>query len=460
MADARIINEYYEKGLSALSKKNYDYAIEMLIQVVQENPHFLDARKELHRAAIEKFKTNPPSMISQLITKVNNIIPCLLALYYEMRKQGNKSIAFFEDLFKTTPTSKFYLKKISSIALKNNWPEIAIVSLESLFEMDKTDSNIATTIGKLYRDLHNIEKASEYLRKSLKIRPHNQKVSKILKDLEALKTIKKGGWEKKGDYRSKINNEAEAKNLESQTKLKKDDDINQNTINTLKENISKNPEIMSTWTKLFDQYLDLAMFPEAKNLIIKAKEKFPTAEQISSREETLVKKELKEKISAISTKLENNPNDTALKEELKITNNALTDFNITTLKNKVRQYPNNLALKFELGEFYFENNQFDNAIAEFQQSIKDPALHIKGLNSLGLCFFKKNMFDLAILQFNKALEKIPTINETSKEIIYNLGTALEKMGNTEQALFEFKKIYEVDISYLDVGEKIEEFYSR
>ena len=40
-----------------------------------------------------------------------------------------------------------------------------------------------------------------------------------------------------------------------------------------------------------------------------------------------------------------------------------------------------------------------------------------------------------------------------------LGVVLEKMGKKEEAIEQFKQIYEVDISYKDVAAKVDAFYS-
>ena len=43
---------------------------------------------------------------------------------------------------------------------------------------------------------------------------------------------------------------------------------------------------------------------------------------------------------------------------------------------------------------------------------------------------------------------------------YNLARALEKSGNHSESLKNYKKIYQVDISYKDVSKKIEEVYKK
>ena len=77
---SRAVDEYYQKGISALEKKNYDYAIAMLLQIVLENPLFSEARKKLHQAEREKHAEHPPSLFALIFIKINTIIPLILAL--------------------------------------------------------------------------------------------------------------------------------------------------------------------------------------------------------------------------------------------------------------------------------------------------------------------------------------------------------------------------------------------
>jgi len=44
-------------------------------------------------------------------------------------------------------------------------------------------------------------------------------------------------------------------------------------------------------------------------------------------------------------------------------------------------------------------------------------------------------------------------------LIYNLGSVLESMGKKDEAIEQFKIIYEIDISYKDVSEKVDKYYS-
>ena len=59
-----------------------------------------------------------------------------------------------------------------------------------------------------------------------------------------------------------------------------------------------------------------------------------------------------------------------------------------------------------------------------------------------------------------AKSEIPGMNEQKKDVLYQLGSAYEQQGDMEKAMVEFKALYGADISYRDVAQKIENFYSK
>ena len=72
---------------------------------------------------------------------------------------------------------------------------------------------------------------------------------------------------------------------------------------------------------------------------------------------------------------------------------------------------------------------------------------------------QRSMYDMAASQFEKAMEGKSAFDEQKKEIVYFLASVYEKQGKHEQAAAHFKSIYEMDIRYRDVAEKVEGGYS-
>ena len=81
------------------------------------------------------------------------------------------------------------------------------------------------------------------------------------------------------------------------------------------------------------------------------------------------------------------------------------------------------------------------------------------MSYLAQCFAKKKMFDLAASQLQKAIKEKVVFDDEKKDLIYNLGCVLESMNKKEEAIEQFKLIYEMDASYKDVTAKVEAYYA-
>jgi tetratricopeptide (TPR) repeat protein len=124
------------------------------------------------------------------------------------------------------------------------------------------------------------------------------------------------------------------------------------------------------------------------------------------------------------------------------------------------KYPSDLQLRFDLGLLHFKAGKLTEAIPEFQKAQSNPHKRIPALNYLGQCFARRGLNDLAARTFQNALKEKPTFDDEKKELIYELGSVLEKLGKVEEAIEQFKLIYEVDIGYRDVAAKVDAYYSK
>jgi len=50
-------------------------------------------------------------------------------------------------------------------------------------------------------------------------------------------------------------------------------------------------------------------------------------------------------------------------------------------------------------------------------------------------------------------------SDEKKELAYNLGSVLEKMGKKAEAMKQYEEIFAVESTYKDVGKKLDDFYS-
>ena len=136
-----------------------------------------------------------------------------------------------------------------------------------------------------------------------------------------------------------------------------------------------------------------------------------------------------------------------------------SEFLLGDCKRRSDKYPTDLNIKFELAMLYFQANRMQDATKEFQLAQANPVRKLQCLNYIGQCFARRGMNDLAARTFQNAIKEKTTFDEEKKELVFGLACVLEKMGKTEEAIDQYKQIYEVDIGYQNVSEKIEAYYT-
>jgi tetratricopeptide (TPR) repeat protein len=133
-------------------------------------------------------------------------------------------------------------------------------------------------------------------------------------------------------------------------------------------------------------------------------------------------------------------------------------YRIAECQKRVERNPTDYAIRYEMGVLYFDAGRIGEAIQEFQKSKTNPNKKLASMNYLAQCFAKRKMFDLAAKTFEEAIKEKQVFDEEKKDLIYNLGVVLEAMDKKEEAIEQFKLIYEVDIGYKDVAARVDKYY--
>jgi len=130
------------------------------------------------------------------------------------------------------------------------------------------------------------------------------------------------------------------------------------------------------------------------------------------------------------------------------------------LQERVKRYPNDLRLRYELGSVLYENEYLNEAIQQFQLSQRSPKYRLRSLYFLGMSFKKKQQLDMALEQLSAADSELTIMDDTRKELCYEIGLIHEELGDKAKAVECFKKIYQADIGYRDVAQRVEKAYRR
>jgi tetratricopeptide (TPR) repeat protein len=111
---------------------------------------------------------------------------------------------------------------------------------------------------------------------------------------------------------------------------------------------------------------------------------------------------------------------------------------------------------YNLGIAYKEMGLIDEAIGEFQLASKDPKRAVECASMLGLCFLEKGMPQLAIKWYRKGLEMPEITEDEHVGLLYDLASAYQEVGDTENAQKAFMEVYGMNSNYRDIVGRIKQ----
>lgn len=184
------VKDYYNKGLFAFEKKNYDYAIELFSQAVSLKKDFADARNYLHLSAQRKFQKNKPNNFGFLLQMIKNLPALVKGIIADIKNQPQLAIDNYEELLKSDPNNTYILVRLAQDLLNTRDYLSAIKTFELIRCVDPTNITSLKNLAKLYSQNDNYAKSRECYQSILKFIPHEAEAEKGLKNLDALGTIK------------------------------------------------------------------------------------------------------------------------------------------------------------------------------------------------------------------------------------------------------------------------------
>lgn len=448
----RKVRDLFNKGFAAFERGNLDYAIDLLFQVVVTEPHLLRARKFLRAAEIQKFKQKKANPLTKLLSSIMHMPAYLKAASIMKSGKPEQALVAAEELLRESPLELSYVNLLCQAAAQANLPEIAIQTLEIAREHHASDISVLNTLGNFYLKIGRTRSARECFEKLCELAPNDPDALKALKDALALDSMDTGGWAQATSYHDILKDSKDAEVLEQESKaVKTETDVDALIEETLKK-IEQEPENINYFRHLSRLYAQKKMFDEAVATLRKAQEMSPGDAEIDAFVALTLAMQFDHEIGNLKA-----VGDVAGAEAKRIEKDQ---FLFDDLQQRVARYPNDLKLKYEWGVTLFQNDYFNEAIQQFQASQRSPRNRVLSLFYLGMCFKAKKQLDMALEQLEKAASELYTMDDTKKDVFYEMGLISEETGNKEKALEYYKQIYQADIGYKDVSQRVEKYYDK
>jgi tetratricopeptide (TPR) repeat protein len=441
------IAKLIDKGEEALKKKNFDYAIEILLQAVSFGPNNRRARELLRQAELKKYEHAYPS--KGLVAVFG--LPAKLGMTVAgLSKKSNPEAAMMacEKFLTKDPKNKAANMALGDAAAIGGHLEVAIFAYQTASEHSPGDPGALKKLGQLLWKNGQISEAHEVYDKVVRLRPQDQEAVKARKNLAAEMSLKETGFESARSSRDLVKDKDAAGKLEQETRIyQTDDDLGAQQA-AIEKQLEAEPNDTDALVNLAEVLMRLKDWDAAVAKMDKAVELKPDDTALAFARGDLHMDRLEQQ------KLE------VLREGRKAEAEKLTaellDFQVEEFRKRVKIYPTDLKLRFKLGDLLYGKGLLDEAIGAFQQTVRDPKYRAESQLRLGRAFKVKGQYDLALRQLEQALEGQTGLTERVKEIRYEMGDVYHLMGRKDDAKAEFGKIYEQDIAYRDVAARLAE----
>jgi len=454
------LRTYWLKAVTAIELHNFGYAIELLQNVLKQEPGFLTGRQVLRRAEVTRAKTEKKGFFN-----ISTAPIAVMKAQRELKKDPHKTIELVEKVLETNPYNPQANMLLKDAALAADHPEIAIFALETLLENAPKDVKVLHELGRLYHQLNLADKAVEVYNRICEIDPLDLEAVKLGKDASARASMKKGGWVEAESYRDLIKDKEVAVSLEQQNKM-------QLSLENLEQQIDEafarheadpqNVDLARRLGLLHDQKDDLegaiAWYQYAVALTNKTDPGL--VRKVADLKMRQLEQQIREEDHYLTTHDSSDPSFAERKAKLEHARQQRAEILIDDARKRVDRNPTDLQVRYELGERLAEAGLFRDALPQLQRARQNPNARLKAMNLLGRCYRELGMLDLAARQLEDAAQEMLVMDSIKKESLYDLGLVYEQMGDSARYLEAMKKIYEADYGYRDVAARVESSYGR
>jgi tetratricopeptide (TPR) repeat protein len=447
------------KAVAAIELRNFGYAIDLLQNLLKQEPEFLTGRQMLRRAEVTRTKTEKKGFFN-----ISTAPLAVMKAQRELKRDPRKTIELIEKVLETGPYNPQANMLLKDAAMAADYPEIAIFAMETLLENDPQDVKVLHELGRLYHQYEQSDKAVEVYNRISAIAPNDLEAIKLGKDASARASMKTGGWTEAESYRDLIKDKEVAVSLEQQSRIQLTDESLEEQINETfarHEAEPQNVDLAKRLGGLHDQKEDLdgaiAWYQYAADLTNRSDPGL--VRKVADMKMKRLERQIRDDEQYLAAHGKSDAQFGEKMAQLEAARKQRSEILIADARKRLDRNPTDLQLRYELGEQLTNAGEYRDALPELQRARQNPNARLKAMNLLGRCYRELGMLDLAAKQLEDAAHEMIVMDAVKKEIVYNLGLVYEQMGESQKYIDAMKKIYEADYGYRDVAARVEISYS-
>lgn len=450
----KIAQDCFKKGTEAMVKQNWDYAIEMFGQSVKFDPGNLMFRQTLRGVERRKFPKGTGAKMAgvRLMGVKASIKKSRMTRNWASLDQSAE-----EGLILVPWDSELNADAAEATANQGH-TDVAAQCYRWAVEMDPNNKATLKALGTLLEQKGEFIEAIKYWERVFKIDPLDMEARSKITQLNASSVIRDGEFEDDDGKKKERSIEEIRKVIGKQSSGQAAaDGPGQSEEADLQRAVRKDPDDKNAFVKLADYYRRSGKLEDSAAMFQKAVELSGGDPNIRELLEDVELDLMRKNVDIAKTNAAKTPENKDADAMAKAQAVELLKREVETYRVRVERHPNDLKLKFTLGDRFYKLKMFSQAIPLFQASVQDTRQEGAALLLLAKCFINEKKGILARKQLEKAVPKLNAQEhkEAFLEAHYYLGRLCEEAKEADKAGEHYSEVLAVDYEYKDALKRLE-----
>ena len=438
-------SKHIQKAEEAHRRKNWDFSVQLFQQLLDLDPNLGEARAGLRRVLRDRHKAKGGK---GLFGKLRGAGPLAAAKGFSKAGRHEAAAKACEGYLATNPLDE-EANMLLGVSLESaGHTASALAVYEFLAEIAPNNPHGLKRAGAMMAVEGQPMKALEYYERALEADPRDRDALKARKDLSAEAALHQGRYDQVGHSREQIKDKGEALHLErKQRRILSPEELAEE-LTRLETRFADDPTDVDVMLEMAVVHEKLRDPEAALDLVERAQSYRKDDAELAARAGKLRVASVKRAIAKADK-----AGDTETADRLE---GELQALELAELQADVDRRPGDGGARLTLGRSLLKLGRLDEAAAALQKAQSDPRNRPEAVFLLAQCFHEKGFLDLARKEYQAALADRPDSDQRAREILYHLGAIAEAEGNTAEARGFYARIYQVDIGFRDVAQKMEQ----
>ena len=449
------LKDHWKNAKASVERNNHGYAIKFLQAILKEEPGFLNARKLVRQAEIIQSGATPGAAKKGLFGTSGGGGSSFIR---QAKKDSFGALVAIEKELENDPFNCGINEAFYEIALSMNLLDTAAFALETAKTGSPANTKVAHKLAQFYvnREMH--LDASRVYREIVKQDPGDGEAVRGEKDCSAKASMQQNRMSENSSFQDLVKTD-EAAELEKASRTALTKEQLEERAGELAAQYEADPNNLAVVKQLAQTYEKLEDWNTCHSFYSWAFELSNGDVALRAKANEIKDKAADQHIKDLEAAAAADPENQELQSQLQEIQQSRVGERLEECQERVKQNPTDPKMRFDLGQALYDAGEYSDAIPHLQQATRNPHIRTKVLLLLGRTFDAKGMNDLAIKQLKDANDELTQMDNTKKEILYELGVIYTKAEKKEEALGCFKQIYEIDYGYRDVAARVEGSYA-